>query len=45
MRPVIAILLLALAAPAATPYEREGVSLEGTVRLVGRDAATCQVLA
>ena len=39
-------LLAFAAAPsaAATLFEREGVSLEGTVRLVGRNAASCQVL-
>ena len=45
MRIAIAILLLALAAPAATLYEKDGIILDGTVRLVSSGAATCQVLA
>ncbi len=38
-------LLAAVAAPAATLYEKDGITLEGSVRMVHRDAATCQVLA
>lgn len=45
MRIAIGILLLALATPAATLYEKDGVILEGSARLVTRGAATCQVLA
>ena len=42
---LIAALAVATAPAAAdTLYEEKGVSLEGTVRLVGRNAATCQVL-
>ena len=29
--------------PRETLYERDGITLEGTVRMVARDAATCQV--
>ncbi len=46
VRTLIAALAVAtVPAAAATLYEERGVSLEGTVRLVGRNAATCQVLA
>ena len=42
---LVAALLLAVgAASAETLYEQDGVSLEGSVRMVGRGAATCQVL-
>ena len=45
VRTLIAALAVVTAPAAAdTLYEEQGVSLEGTVRLVGRDAATCQVL-
>ena len=45
IRTVIAALAVATApAAAGTLYEEQGVSLEGAVRLVGRNAATCQVL-
>ena len=46
VRTLIAALAVA-AAPvaAATLYEEQGVSLEGSVRMVARAAATCQVLA
>ena len=37
-------LLTVGALPAAILYEKDGIALEGTVRLVGRNAATCQVL-
>ena len=40
-----ASLLLAAGAPAATLWEQDGVSLEGSVRLVARAAATCVVSA
>ena len=36
-----ALLAVALQAPAATLYEQDGVSLDGSVRLAGRAAATC----
>ena len=45
IRSWIAVPLLAATAPAATLYEKDGISLEGTVRMAGRNAATCQVLA
>ena len=45
VRPLIAALAVATApATADTLYEEQGVILKGTVRLVGRNAATCQVL-
>ena len=45
VRTLVAALAVATAPAAAdTLYEEQGVSLEGTVRLVGRNAATCQVL-
>ena len=37
-------LLTVGALPAEILYEKDGIALEGTVRLVGRNAATCQVL-
>ena len=39
----IAGALLAASAPAQTLYEKDGISLEGTVRMVARNAAVCQV--
>ena len=36
-------LLVVTAAQGETLYERDGITLEGTVRMVARDAATCQV--
>ena len=39
------VLLTVTAAQGATLYERDGITLEGTVRMVARDAATCQVAA
>ena len=42
----IALLLLVVtAAPGETLYERDGVVLEGTVRIANREDAVCQVLA
>lgn len=38
-----ASLLLAVGSPAATVWEKDGVSLSGSVRMVARDAATCEV--
>ena len=43
MRSLIPILLITSLAPAATLYEDRGVTLEGSVRLAGRAAATCRV--
>ena len=37
-------LLTVGALPAEILYEKDGITLEGTARLVGRNAATCQVL-
>ena len=37
------VLLVVTAARGETLYERDGITLEGTVRMVDRDAATCQV--
>ena len=42
---IAAALLAAAAAPAATLYEKDGITLDGSVRMVHRNAATCQVLA
>ena len=41
---IAAILLIASAGQAATLYERDGITLEGTVGLVTRGAGSCQVL-
>ena len=38
-------LLTAVALQAETLYEKDGIALEGNVRMAGRNAATCQVLA
>ena len=38
-----ASLLLAVGSPGATLWEKDGVSLSGSVRMVARDAATCEV--
>ena len=38
-------LLTAGGLPAETLYEKDGIALEGSVRMAGRNAATCQVLA
>ena len=37
------VLLVVTAAQGERLYERDGITLEGTVRMVARDAATCQV--
>ena len=42
---IAAALLAAAAAPAATLYEKDGITLDGSVRMVHRNAATCQILA
>ncbi|MCY4593863.1 MAG: hypothetical protein OXC19_03575 [Bryobacterales bacterium] len=42
---IAAGLLTAGSLPAETLYEQDGITLEGSVRLVHRAAATCQVLA
>ena len=39
-----ALLLLTLSAAAETLYDREGIQLQGTARIVSRNAATCNVL-
>ena len=31
--------------PAETLYEKDGITIEGSVRMAGRNAAICQVLA
>ena len=38
-----AALLLAVGSLAATPWEKNGVNLDSSVRMVARDAATCEV--